>query len=386
MDLPLAGVRVLDLTRDLSGPYGTLLLAEMGAEVIKVELPAVGDDTRHIAPLQHGVSYYHSTVNRSKASVEIDLKSEAGRDTLRAMMVDCDVLVENFRAGVADRLGIGYEHAREINPRLVYCAITGFGSSGADAQRAAFDLIVQGESGVMSLNGEPGQPPGKLGLPVGDISSGMFAVHGVLAALVRRGRTGRGGLVEVSIMSALLSLSVYNAGVYFMTGKTPERTGMRHRSVVPYGPFATADGQVLLTAFADASWKKIADAMDRPDLGDDPRFVTAAARVRHRAACEATVTDIFAPFGSAEVVRRLERAGIPCGVMRDLGEALDAQRASGSGQVADIDYPGAGNIPGVRIPIKFDGDWCPVAAAPPLGSGNALLERYKASPRKGTKP
>ncbi len=378
MDKPLAGIRVLDLTRYLSGPYGTLLLAEMGAEVVKVEVPQLGDDTRHIAPLQNGVSYYHSTVNRSKASVEIDLKSAEGKALVMAMLPDFDVLVENFRSGVAERLGFGYEAMSKINPRLVYCSITGFGSTGPQTQRAAFDLIVQGESGVMSLNGESDRPPSKLGLPVADLSAGMFSVQGILAALVRRGRTGKGGLVEVSMMNSLLSLSVYNASLYFMTGKAPSRNGSRHPGVVPYGPFPASDGLVLLSTFSDGSWKKIVEALDRSDLSDDPRFATAPARVKNRDACEALITEIFSNFTADEVVGRLGRAGIPCGVVRSLGDALEVERASESGSIVDVEYPdGAGNIPAVRIPIKFDGEWCAAAAAPELGRDNALLEQYR---------
>ena len=378
MDSPLAGIRVLDLTRYLSGPYGTLLLAEMGAEVIKVEVPQVGDDTRHIAPLQNGISYYHSTVNRSKASVEIDLKTEDGRALLLSLAADCDVMIENFRPGVADRLGIGYEVAAKVNPKLVYCSISGFGGSGPQSRRAAFDLIVQGEAGIMSLNGESDRPPSKLGVPVADLSSGMFAIHGILAALLRRERTGKGGRVEVSMMSSLLSLAVYNAGLYFMTGKAPMRNGSRHPGVVPYGPFATKDSFVLLSTFSDGSWKKIVDAFGRSDLADDPRFSTAPSRVKHREECEALISEMFLQFTSEEAVERLGVAGVPCGVVRDIGQALEAERANDSGLLVDIDYPdGGGTIPGVRIPIKFDGEWCPARAAPELGSDNQLLERYR---------
>jgi len=378
MDLPLNGIRVLDLTRYLAGPYGTLLMAEMGAEVVKIEVPGAGDDTRHIAPLQNGVSYYHSTVNRSKASVELDLKSEQGKALLRAMLSDYDVLIENFRAGVADRLGFGYEAVARINPRLVYCSITGFGSTGPQSRRAAFDLIVQGESGVMSLNGESDRPPSKLGLPVADLTSGMFAIHGILAALLRRERTGKGGLVEVSMMNSLLSLAVYNAGLYFITGKAPVRNGSRHPGVVPYGPFPTSDGFVLLSTFSDGSWKRIVDALDRPELADDVRFSAAPARVRHREECEALIVEMFSRFTSEEVVQRLGHAGVPCGVVRDIGNALEMERESQSGSIVDIHYPGTtGNIPAVRIPIKFDGQWCPARAAPALGSDNALLDQYK---------
>ena len=378
MSLPLSGVRILDLTRYLSGPYATLLLAEMGAEVIKIEVPEAGDDTRHIAPLQGDVSFYHSTVNRSKASVELDLKSEEGRRLVHAMVADCDVLIQNFRTGVAERLGFGYEDIARLNPGLVYCSISGFGGTGPESRRAAFDLIVQAESGVMSLNGDGDRPPSKLGLPVADLSSGMFAVQGILAALLRRSRTGKGGLVEVSMMSSLLSLSVYNATRYFVTGESPKRMGSRHPGVVPYGQYSTADGDVLLSTFSDGSWKRIVDAMDRPELAEDARFVTAASRVSHRDACDALLLDVFSGFTSEEVVQRLREAGIPCGVVRSLGEALEIEIARGSGAIADVEYPGtAGTIRSVRIPIKFDGQWCPARPAPALGQDNAILDRYK---------
>lgn len=376
--LPLSGIRILDLTRYLSGPYATLLLAEMGAEVIKVEVPEAGDDTRHIAPLQGDVSFYHSTINRSKASVEVDLKSEEGRRLIHAMVADCDVFFQNFRTGVAERLGFGYDVLSKINPGLIYCSISGFGGTGPESRRAAFDLIVQAESGVMSLNGEGDSPPSKLGLPVADLTSGMFAVHGILAALLRRSRTGKGGLVEVSMMSSLLSLSVYNATRYFVTGETPKRMGSRHPGVVPYGQYAASDGNILLSTFSDGSWKKIVDAMDRPKLAEDSRFLTAASRVVHRDACDALLSEVFSNFTSEEIVKRLHEAGIPCGVVRSLGEALEIEAASGSGGIADVEYPGkVGTIRSVRIPIKFDGEWCPSKPAPALGQDNAILDRYK---------
>lgn len=376
--LPLSGMRVLDLTRYLSGPYATLLLAEMGAEVIKVEVPEAGDDTRYIAPLQGDVSFYHSTINRSKASVELDLKSEEGRKLVYAMISDCDVFIQNFRTGVADRLGFGYDVISKLNPKLVYCSISGFGGTGPDSRRAAFDLIVQAESGVMSLNGEGDSPPSKLGLPVADLTSGMFAVHGILAALLRRSRTGKGGHVEVSMMSSLLSLSVYNATRYFVTGETPKRMGSRHPGVVPYGQYAGSNGSVLLSTFSDGSWKRIVDAMDRPELAQDPRYATAASRVLHRDSCDALLSDVFSSFTCEEIVRRLHDAGIPCGVVRSLGEALEKEIASGSGSITDVEYPGdVGTIRSVRIPIKFDGQWCPANPAPALGQHNAILDRYK---------
>ena len=376
--LPLSGVRVLDLTRYLSGPYATLLLAEMGAEVIKVEVPEVGDDTRHIAPLQGDVSFYHSTVNRSKESVELDLKSEEGKKYLHAMAADCDVFIQNFRTGVAERLGIGYSEISKINPRIIYCSISGFGAEGPDSKRAAFDLIVQAESGIMSLNGESTSPPSKLGLPIADLSSGMFGVQGILAALLRRTRTGKGGLVEVSMMSSLLSLSVYNSTRYFVTGETPKRMGSRHPGVVPYGQYGASDGNILLSTFSDGSWKKIVDVMDRPELADDPRFVTSSSRVQHREVCDSLLSEVFSGFTSEDIVSRLHTAGIPCGVVRSLGEALELEVSNGSGLIVDVEYPGnVGTIRSVRIPIKFDGKWCPANPAPNLGQGNEILERYK---------
>ena len=328
--------------------------------------------------LKGDVSYYHSSVNRSKSSVELDLKTEEARKIVHAMVADCDVLLQNFRTGVADRLGFGYDVISKINPRLVYCSISGFGGTGPQSKRAAFDLIVQAESGIMSLNGEEDRPPCKLGLPVADLSAGMFAVKGLLAALVRRGRTGKGGLVEVNMMSSLLSLSVYNATRYFFSGQAPKRMGTRHPGVVPYGHFPTSDGYVLLSTFSDNSWKKIVEAMDRPELADIARFATAPERVRNRDECESVLTEVFSHFTSDEIVSRLGKGGIPCGVVRDLGQALDAEIASESGSVTDVEYPGdAGTIPAVRIPIKFDGEWCPVRPAPALGQDNQILDRYR---------
>ena len=380
MQSPLSGIRVLDLTRYLSGPYATLLLAEMGADVIKVEMPGLGDDTRRVAPFQGDVSFYHSTINRSKSSVELDLKTEEGRRIVHAMIPDCDVLIVNFRTGVAERLGFGYDVVSALNPKLVYCAITGFGSTGPQSGRAAFDLIVQAESGIMSLNGEPDQPASKFGLPVADLTSGMFAAHGILAALVRRAQTGAGGLVEISMMSSLLSFSASQATRYFVTGKSPQRAGSRNPNVVPYGPYSTADGSVLISTFGDNSWKRIVDAMDRSELADDPRFMTGLARVTHRAECDALVVEMFSRFSSQEVGERLGVAGIPCGVIRSLGEALEMERANGTGAIEDVRYPGdTGTIPAVRIPIKFDGAWCPVQPAPALGQDNAILDRYRNS-------
>jgi CoA:oxalate CoA-transferase len=383
MDRPLSGIRILDMTRYLSGPYATLLLAEMGAVVIKVEAPNEGDDTRRIAPFQGDVGFYHSSVNRSKASVELDLKSSEACSIIHSLATDCDVLLQNFRTGVADRLGFGYEAISKINPRLVYCSISGFGGNGPQSRRAAFDLIVQAESGIMSLNGEEDRPPCKLGLPVADLSSGMFAAQGILAALVRRGRTGKGGHVEVNMMSSLLSLSVYNASRYFITGESPKRMGTRHPGVVPYGRFPSSDGHILLSTFSDGSWKKIVEAMDRPDLVDDDRFSTASARLVNRDECESLLVEIFSKHTSEDIVERLGAAGIPCGVIRDLGEALDLEIASGSGSIANVQYPGeAGVIPAVRIPIKFDGEWCPVEPAPALGQHNAILDQYRLNKKR----
>lgn len=384
MDNPLGGIRVIDLTRYLSGPFATLQLAEMGAEVIKVEMPKVGDDTRHIAPHQGGVSYYHSSVNRSKLSVELDLKSPDDRAVLLAMIADCDVVVENFRAGVADRLGLGYEEISDLNQSVVYASITGFDPNGPQGKRAAFDLVVQGESGVMSLNGDADRPPSKIGIPVADISSGMFAVQGILAALVRRGRTGKGGRVEINMMNSMLSISAYNPALYFITGTSPTRVGSRHHTVVPYGPYPTSDGHVLLTTFSDGSWKKIVDALARPELAEDSRFDTAAARAKNRVACEQIIQDIFSQFTSEHIVAKLETAGIPCGAVRTLGQALESERAGGTGAIAELDYGGEiGIMPHVRLPVKFDGEWCPSRPAPALGESNSIVEEYRLRLQQG---
>lgn len=377
MSMPLDGIRILDLSRYLAGPYATMLLAEYGATVIKVEKPGVGDETRQVPPIADGHSHYFSSVNRSKKSVEIDLGSATGKKLIRRLAADSDVLVENFRPGVMETLGIGYDTLKLDNDRLIYCAISGFGTTGAYRDHPAFDLVGQGEAGIMSLNGEAGGPPLKLGLPLGDLSSGMFAVQGVLAALFRRSQTGVGGRVDVSLFDSLLSFSSYYAQNYFMTGVTPPRMGSSHHSTVPYGVFPTKDQYIVLAGFGDKFWIKLVNALGAPELASDARFADGNARLRNRAACEAAVNQLFSTWLSEPLVALLTEVGVPCGMVRDLGQALDSEHAKASGSVGEVRYPRGATTRAVRSPVRFDGEQCPMAPAPDLGADNAvILKQY----------
>ncbi|OGL04959.1 MAG: formyl-CoA transferase, partial [Candidatus Rokubacteria bacterium RIFCSPLOWO2_02_FULL_71_18] len=279
---PLRGVRVLDLTRVLAGPFCAMLLADMGAEVIKVEEPGRGDDTRSWPPFVGGEATYFMSVNRGKKSVTLNLKAPEGRRILTALVRRSDVLLENFRAGTMDRLGLGWAALRKVNPRLIYCAVSGFGESGPEAHRGGYDLIVQAESGIMDITGFADGPPVKVGNSIADLVAGMSAAHGVTLALLARQRTRRGQKVEIAMLDVMASLLTYQAGLYFGTGARPVRRGNAHPSIVPYEVFKAADAYLTLGVANNSLWERCCAALERPELAKDPRYATETARVQHR--------------------------------------------------------------------------------------------------------
>src|SRR6185437_3366597 len=280
---PLEGLRVVDLTRVLSGPYCAMQLGDLGAEVNKVERPVEGDDSRAFAPPYQGdEAAYFLSVNRNKKSITLDLKSAAGREVLGRLIDSADVLVENFRTGVMDRLGFGYEAVNARRPSLVYCAISGFGATGPYKDRGGYDAIAQGETGLMDLTGAADGTPYKLGTPISDIASGTAAAQGILAALYVRKDSGLGQFVEISMYEATAALLVYNASAYFATGTSPRRRGNAHASIVPYETFEAADGWINLGVANDEQWRKFCGVIGRPELGGDPRFAAQPDRVRNR--------------------------------------------------------------------------------------------------------
>ncbi|HKF77406.1 MAG TPA: CoA transferase [Candidatus Dormibacteraeota bacterium] len=363
--LPLDGIRVLDLTHALAGPYCTLLLGDLGADVIKVEPPGEGDHARRWGPpFIHGESAYFLSVNRNKRSVALDLKTEAGLAAAVELALASDVLVENFRPGTAARLGLGWDVLHERRPGLVYASISGFGQ-GRPAL-AGYDQIAQGTSGLMSITGEAGQQPTKVGVPVGDIAAGMFAAHAILAALVERARTGVGRYIDVALNDALLALLTYQAGRYFATGVPPGREGNHHPTIAPYGTFATRDGHLNLAVGSDDQYRRFCEALQAPELATDPRFATNSDRQAGRAELTIEIERRLTRRTTGEWLARLEATGIPAGPILDLDVAFSDPVAVERQMRVDIEHPVAGRIGQVGAPWKLDGMSSPMRLAPPL--------------------
>ncbi len=373
--LPLAGVRVADFTQALSGPYATMLLADLGADVVKVEAPGRGDDSRHWGPPFVGdTAAYFLSVNRNKRSVVLDLKDPAGRAAAFALATASDVLVENWRPGTADRLGLGAAAVRAAAPRLVYASISGFGAGGPP--RAGYDQIVQGMAGWMSVTGPPEGPPTKAGVPVGDIAAGMFAAHAVLAALLRRERTGEGGVVDVAMYDSLVAMLTYQAARFFATGEVPRSEGNQHPTIVPYGTYPTADAPVNICVGNDAQFHRLCQALDAPEIADDPRYATNRSRLGHRAELAAALAPVLAAFTAADVLARLEAAGVPAGPIRDVGEVFSDPESVARGLRLQVTHPTLGPLAVPGGPWRLDGDPVTVRRPPPdLGADTAAVLR-----------
>lgn len=311
---PLDGVRVLDVTHVLAGSYCSMLLADMGADVVKVE--RLGGDTSREGRVGDGFS----PVNRNKRSIAIDLATSAGRDVARRLAATADVWVENFSPGAMDRLGLGYDDLAPLNPRLVYCSISGFGATGPYRLRRGFDLVAQGMSGIMSVTGEPGRAPVKAGVPIADLTAGMFAALGVLSAHAHSSRTGQGQFVDTSLLESALATLVWESGIYFETGAVPGPLGSAHRLSAPYQSFETADGRLNIGGANQASWERLLTALGRAELADDSRFAEPAARHAHRDELEVELSPVLRSATTEQWCERLEAAGVPCGPIYDLAQ------------------------------------------------------------------
>jgi crotonobetainyl-CoA:carnitine CoA-transferase CaiB-like acyl-CoA transferase len=373
---PLVGIRVLDLTRVLSGPFATLLLADLGAEIIKVEHPKGGDETRNIKPSKLGQSHYFMSVNRNKKSMALDLKHNRGREIALDLCRHADVLVENFRPGVAERLGLGYDDARSVNSRLVYCSVSAFGQDGPNSKKPAFDLVVQAMSGLMHITGEPGRPPVRAGIPVGDLVAGLVADVGILAALADRERTGAGRYVDVAMLDSLVGMLTYYAGRFFMTGNEPERVGAGHLSVVPYGVFPCSDGNIVIAALSEAYWPRICEAVGRPDLAADARFSTNAGRVAHREEVENALSQALSANTVAHWNEVLEDADVPSAPILTIGQVLTDSHLLSRGMIRQLDHPLLGMTDSLGPIVRFrDADPPPAVAAPNLGEHTTEILR-----------
>ena len=326
---PLSGITVLDVTHMLAGPYCTWILGALGAEVIKVEMPGRGDFTRRIAPFSHGESLYFLSVNRNKRSIALDLKSPEGKEVFRRLAAKADILVENNRAGVMTRLGLDYTALSEINSRLIFASISGFGQTGPYRDRPAFDAVVQAMSGMMSITGEPDRSPSRVGASIGDMGASLFGAVGILAALQERSRTGRGAMVDVSMLDSQVALLENAMARYLNTGEVAQRIGSRHPLVTPFQAFATADAPLVICCDTEAQWQALCRTIGRPDFITDERFVDGNARTRNHAVLEPLLLATFATRIRSEWLELLEKADVPCGPVNSIADiAADPQIAA----------------------------------------------------------
>jgi len=379
--VPLSGIRVVDLTRILAGPFCTMLLADMGAEIVKVETPD-GDPLRGQGVIRDGLSWYFAAFNRNKKSVMLNLRSEAGRTALARLVETADVLVENYRPGVLAAMGFDAARLDALNPGLVTCSLSGFGDSGPYRDRPSFDFIAQAMSGFMSVTGTADGPPLRAGPPIADLVAGLYGAIGVCASLVRKGRTGQGERVGASLNNGMISLLAFLAANHFATGEEPKRTGNDHAIVCPYGMFRTADGEVALAPSQEQSYQRLVDALQLPELRSDPRFASNDLRVANRAAMNAAIEARLMTDTTAHWIGALNAAGVPCGRVMGLAETFADPQVIDQQMVLTQHHPGHGDVRMLGFPIKFAQAPCELRRpAPELGADTeAVLRELGYSP------
>jgi crotonobetainyl-CoA:carnitine CoA-transferase CaiB-like acyl-CoA transferase len=373
---PLAGTLVVDLSRALAGPQATMMLADMGARVIKVETPGTGDDSRSwgppfVGPEDDPVSTYFLSANRNKESLQLDLKSDAGRKALTRLLERADVLVENFRPGVLDRLGFGMGRLEELNPGLVVLSISGFGHDGPEGGRAGYDQIAQGEAGLMSLTGPSADQPTRVGVPIGDLLAGMYGAFGVAAALADRARTGRGTVVRTSLLAAIVGVHAFQGTRWTVAGEVPHPTGNHHPAIAPYGAFRAQDGIIQVAVGNDAQWRAMAAVLGLD--AEDPRFVSSRARVAHRPELIEAMEERLATRPAADWLALLAEAGVPSGKVRTLDEVYTWEQTLSQGLLVDVDHPTLGTVQLPGPPLRLE----TMAGAP------AVRQRHSAPPLLG---
>ena len=366
---PLDDLLVLDLSRILSGPYCTMFLADLGARVLKVERPGGGDDTRRFGPpFVNGQSTYFLSINRGKESVALDLKHPSGREIARSLAARADVLVQNFRPGAAERLGLGWEDLRRDTPRLVYASISGYGIEGLPefSRRPGYDVVVQGLGGLPSVTGPPEGPPYKVGTSIADLVAGLLAPQGVMAALLARERTGEGQHVDISMLDGQVSLLTYLATMHWATGEVPPRLGNAHPSIVPYETYAAADGHLNIAVANDAHFRTFCGVIGRPELSEDPRFADNPSRVEHRVELNAVLQPILATRTAAEWQEALGGAGLVCGPIQDVPAALSHPQVLARDMVVDLEHPAYGVVKVLGSPWRLSGTPAGPTTAPPV--------------------
>ena len=381
---PLAGLRVIELTNVMAGPVAGLLLADMGADVIKVEKLPGGDDTRRATPPEiNGESAAFMMVNRNKRGIVVDLKNAAGVDLLKKMIKSSDVVIENFRPGTMEKLGLDFPALSALNPALIYCKITGFGLTGPYAQRAGYDLIAQGMSGLMSLTGEgEGRPPVKVGVPIGDVTAGILASSGILAAYIERLRTGQGQYLDTSLFEASMIHTYWQMAMAFATGESAGPMGSAHPVAAPYQAMPTQDGWLNVGAVSQATWQGLTRAVELPELLADARFTTNADRMRNRDQLIAIISEALAADTTANWVLRFERQGVPAGPVLNMQQVIDDPQTAAREMVINVKHPVAGEIQSLGLPIKFSGGNGVTDRGAPLYGEHTLelLKEFDVSP------
>jgi crotonobetainyl-CoA:carnitine CoA-transferase CaiB-like acyl-CoA transferase len=377
MKLPLEGIKVLDLSRVLAGPYATMVLADLGADVVKVEHPERGDDTRHWGPpFVGGESAYFLSVNRNKRSIGVDLRDPDGLERVRRLAAGADVLIENMRRGTLERFGLGYEALKETNPGLVYCSVTGFGP-GEDRERPGYDFLVQARAGIMGITGSPGGEPTKVGVAIADIVCGLYAATAILAALHRREATGEGARIEVPLFESALSWLANRGQEYLVSGEDKGRMGNAHPTIVPYQTFDASDKPIAVAVGNDAQFGRLCAAIGRPELADDERYATNPARVANREELVEILQERFAERTADEWVERIREAGVPIGPVNTLADVFSDEHVLSSVILQTVEHPAAGVLEMLASPVLVEGERPPIRRPPPtLGQHTEELEDW----------
>ena len=367
MEKPLEGIIVLDLSRILAGPYCSMLLADMGAEVIKVERPVKGDDTRAFGPpFIEGESAYFLSINRGKKSITVNFKKDEGREIIYRLIKKSDILLENFRPGTLDKIGLGYKDIEKINPQIIYASISGFGQSGPERLKAGYDLTVQGMGGIMSLTGDPSGPPYKVGTSISDILAGIYACQGILLALIARNKNGKGQKVDISMLDCQVSLLTYQAGIYFATGLVPKRKGNQHPTICPYETFKASDEYINIAIGNDKLWQKFCDLLGLKEIKDDPKFSSNPKRVENRDELFLIIGKIIREKKAQEWLKIFDGEGIPAGPILSVDKVLSHPQVLAQEMVVEVNHPKSGKIKLTGIPVKLSATPGSIDKPPPL--------------------
>ncbi len=353
MNLPLENIKVLDLTRVLAGPFCTMILSDLGAEIVKLEMPVTGDDARSFGPFKNGKSLYFVSINRNKKSISLNLKSEKGKQIFKQLLPQFDVLVENFRPGTMERLGLGYENLKEIHPGLVYAASSGFGHSGPYSERPSYDILAQAMGGVMSITGWPDSPPTRVGMSLGDITASLYTAIGINAALYQRTQTGIGQKIDISMLDCQVSILENALTRFQVEGKSPKPIGNRHPTITPFQAFKAADGYFVIAVGNDNLWKTFCNAIQREDLIDDPRFKTNGFRTQNVDILTAILEPVFAEKSSGEWLKIIEEAKIPCAPINTVDKLFDDLQIQARNMIVDVEDKEAGSVKIAGNPLKM---------------------------------